>query len=321
MKTLKLTGAICSFLFIALMASCSDDDTQPNNGGNPQTGELTLFAIDTAKVNVMTRTGTNETTIINKKVNLNSYLNDLSISPDGTKIAYTNYQASGMPSNSYMRELRVANIDGTNDRVLYADDNPSVNIGNIRFCSDNKIFFVISTAFPAASNTLKLVNADGTGLETIQGGYNLSDISDDRRFYLVPSQTVNAVTIIDKNGDGGAGSLYHNVTFTQDQELRSGVFTNDGSVAVIPFKEGNQVKARVVNVAAKTHEDITLITGLGSGWISFQLEMAADNKHGIVSITGNDYTKSKSYVFNIETKQVDTPFENNDDNVYSVYIH
>lgn len=320
MKTLKLTGIICILFCGLFMASCSDDDSQPNNNTNPPTGELTLFAIDTAKVNVMSRTGANETTIINKMVNSNSYFSDLSVSPDGTMIAYTNYQASGSPTNSHVREVRVANIDGTNDHMVYSEDNPMMSLGKVRFCSDNKIFFVVSTSFPDVTRSLKVVNVDGTGLQNISGQYDVTDVSDNRKYYLVASQASNSVTIIDKDGDGGAGGLYHNVSFTQAQEFRDGVISNDGSVAVIPFKEGNTIKARVVNMAAKTHEDMTLISGLGSGWTIYQLELAADNKHGVVTVTGQDYTKSKSYVFNIENQSVDTPFENNDENVYSVYI-
>lgn len=62
-------------------------------------------------------------------------------------------------------------------------------------------------------------------------------------------------------------------------------------------------------MAGRSETDMTLITCLGSGWVSFQLEMAADNKHGVVSITGQDYAKSKSYVFNIENQTVEAPFE------------
>ncbi|MGV3461215.1 MAG: hypothetical protein ACO1N9_12260 [Flavobacterium sp.] len=319
-STLRTAFAFCAIVVASCHVSCSDDDAQTKNG-NQQTGELALFAIDTAKVKVMTRIGTNETTIINKTVNLNSYINDMSISPDGTMIAYSNYQSSFSPSATYLRELRVANIDGSNDHSVYTNDDPGVNIGNIRFCSDNKIFFVVTTGFPNNSTTLRIVNADGTGAETIQGQYSLTDVTDDRRYYLVPSQTGNSVTIIDKNGDGGFGSLYYNVTFTQDQSIRSGVFTNDGATAVIPYTEGNSIKARIVNMAAKTHQDMTLITGLGSGWMSFQLEMAADNKHGVISVTGQDFARSKSYVFNLETGEVAQPFENNDENIFSVYIY
>lgn len=329
MKTITMRAGFFSLLLSLLIVSCTDElgpndnDPNPNNPNPP--GELALFAIDTAKINTLTITGTNETTIINRMENLNSYFGDLSISPDGEKLAYTNYQASGtVPDMVVTRELRVANADGTADHAVYTSNEAGINIASVRYCSDGKIFFMVETFFPDATRTLHLVNADGTGLETITGQYNLVDISNDRNYYLLnPSMGANgaAVAIIDRNGDGGAGGLYHNEDFDGIDEFAvgRGVFTKDGKLAVIPYKDGSAIKARVVNMETKASATNILVEGVSDNWINFHLDMAADSNRGIITLTGMDYAKSKSYVFNLTTGDVAVPFENNDAHV-RVYV-
>jgi hypothetical protein len=320
MKKLKLTGAICFLLSAFLIASCSDDDSQPNSNPAPQTGELALFAIDTAKVVVMSATGANATTIVNKMQNSNSYIGEMSVSPDGSKFAYSNYQRTFNPQTS-TTEIRVANLDGTGDHVVFTSPESYLSISSIRFCSDNKIFFVTQTSSPFVRK-MHTVNPDGTAHEESGGNYSMIDISNDRKYLLMEAQMPsNNVRIIDRSGDGGAGSVYHTEAFTAVQTAREGTFTSDGKLAVIPYKEGNDMKVRIIDVAAKTATNKTLITGLGSGWLSFHLEMAADSNRGVITLTGSDYIKSKTYVFNLATGEVAAPFENNDENIFDVYAH
>ena len=319
MKNLKLTGAICFLLCTFLLTSCSDDDSQPNNGGNPQTGEIALFAIDTAKVNSISVNGTNERTLINKMQNSSSYIGDMSISTDGTKFVYTNYQRTFNPE-SFTTELRIANVDGSNDAVVFTTADPYTSILSLRFCSDNKIFFITETNNPTVRK-MYTINPDGTGQQQIQGQYDLADISNDRQYYLIVPFSSNNVQIIDKSGDNGAGGLYHNETFTSDQTTSAGTFTNNGKKVVIPFKEGNELKARIIDLAAKTSTTKTLVSGLGNNWMSFHLEMGGDSNRGVLTLAGQDYDKSKSYVFNLTTGDVSAPFENNDENIFDVYIY
>ena len=323
MKTIKSSVAIGLLLLAASFTSCSNDDTTTNNNNEP--GELALFVIDTARVNSISLTGTNATTIIDRMENLNSYISDLSISPDGTMIAYTNYQSVFSPDAAYKREVRVANVDGTNDHVVFTSNAPEVSLGAIRFGSDNKVFYVTQTYSPINTRTMNLVNADGTGHQVITGGYNITDVSDDREYYLIPTGADNGnptrMDIIDRDADNGAGGLYHSEPFTTGQIARGGKFTNDGKLVVIPFTESGEMKARIINVATKTATTKTLVPGLGSGWLSFHLEMAADSNRGVITLTGEDYPKSKSYVFNLETGEVSAPFENSDENIFDVYIH
>ena len=320
MKTITTLFKICFAVLFLSMVSCSSDDsgeqTQPI--GPINTGELKLFAVDTAKVNTISMTGTNEQTILNKLVNSSSYIGDFCLSPDGTKFIYVNQQMEGVvPNLVFIREIRKANIDGTGDIKLYEIPDAETHIGKIKYCSDGKIFFGTYTNFPDATRNLHVMNADGTGLTDLNWGSDVMDVSDDRAYYLV--NTTAGPQILDADADNGMPGLYHAENLSSAETIEDGVFTNDGKFVVIPYKEGNTIKARVIDMATKTSETITLIKELGDGWIFYHLEMSSDGKRGVVTITGSDYTKSKTYVFNIETLVVEAPFENNDENIFDVY--
>mgnify|MGYP006329431129 FL=1 len=304
------------------MVSCSSDDSgEPTEPIGPiNTGELKLFAIDTAKVNTISMTGTNEQTVLNKLVNSSSYIGDFCLSPDGTKFIYVNQQMEGVvPHLVVIKEIRKANIDGTGDVKLYETLDTDIYIGKIKCCSDGKILFETYTNFPNVTRDLHVMNADGTGLTDLNWGSEIMDVSDDRAYYLV--ETTAGPQILDADADNGMPGLYHAENLSSAESIEDGVFTNDGKYVVLPYKESSTIKARVINMATKTSETITLITGLGDGWISYHLEMSSDGKRGVVTITGSDYTKSKTYVFNIETQAVETPFENNDENIFDVYAY
>lgn len=302
------------------MVSCSSDDSgQPTQPVGPiNTGELKLFAIDTAKVNTISMTGTNEQTVLNKLTSSSSYIGDFCLSPDGTQFIYVNQQREGVvPNMLYIREIRKANVDGSGDVKLFEITNQETHIGKIKFCSDGKIFFGTYTNFPDVSRNLHVMNADGTGLTDLNWGSDVIDVSDNREYYLV--NTTSGPQILDADGDNGLPGLHHAENLSTAETIEDGVFTNDGKYVVIPYKEGNAVKARVIDMVTKTSETLTLISGLGTGWAIFHLEMGSDGKRGVVTIAGADYTKSKTYVFNIETGTVEAPFENNDENIFDVY--
>lgn len=301
------------------MVSCSSDDSG-TPAGPINAGELKLIAIDTAKVNTISITGTNEQTILNKLVNSSSYIGDFCISPDGTKFIYVNQQMEGtVPNLVFTREIRKANIDGTGDVRLYGVPNQETHIGKIKYCSDGKIFFGTYTIFPDAARALHVMNADGTGLADLNWGGDIIDASDDRAYYLV--NITAGAQILDADADNGLPGMYHTESIGSAADIGDGVFTNDGKYAVVPYKENATIKAKVIDMATKTSETLTLITGLGSGWTNYHLEMASDGKRGVVTITGSDYAKSKTYIFNRETGTVEAPFENNDENIFDVYVH
>ena len=90
MKTSLLKLSMIAILAITSISCSKNDDAvapavtpPPVVGVN--NGDLKLFVIDTAKVNTITMTGTNETTILNRKVNLNSYIGSISLNSDATK--------------------------------------------------------------------------------------------------------------------------------------------------------------------------------------------------------------------------------------------
>ena len=319
MKTITTLLKICFAVITLSMVSCSSDDSG-NSTGPINSGELKLIAIDTAKVNTISITGTNEQTILNKLVNSSSYIGDFCISPDGTKFIYVNQQMEGtVPNLVFVREIRKANIDGTGDVKLYEIPNPETHIGKIKYCSDGKIFFGTYTVFPDATRNLHIMNADGTGLTDLSWGSDIIDASDDRAYYLV--NTTAGAQILDADADNGLPGMYHTENLSSADDIGDGVFTNDGKYVVIPYKENSTIKAKVVDMATKASETLMLITGLGTGWTNYHLEMASDGKRGVVTITGSDYTKSKTYVFNRETGVVEAPFENNDENIFDVYVH
>jgi len=320
MKTITTLFKVCFAVVLISLTSCSNDDaSEPTPPVGPiNTAELKLFAIDTAKVNRITMTGTNEQTILNKLVNSSSYIADFCLSPDGTKFIYVNHQMEGtVPDLVFVREIRKANVDGSGDVKLYEISDQETHIGKIKYCSDGKIFFGTYTIFPNVTKNLHVMNADGTGLTDLNWGSDIMDASDDRAYYLVSNDA--GVQILDADADNGMPGLYHTEDMGASEDIDDGVFTNDGKYVVIPYKENNTIKARVIEMATKTSETITLITGLGNGWTSYHLEMASDGKRGVVTITGADYTKSKTYLFNAETGVVEAPFENNDENIFDVY--
>ncbi len=326
---MKLNKIFPVFFCIAvgLMASCCSEDSTNENPGPGEPGELVLVAIDTAKVVTMNQTGGGTAVVVNRLNNSSSYFSALSISPDGTKIAYGDYQTvTFSPDLVKTRQIRVAGIDGAGDNEIYSAEDTSISFGAIRYLSGNKIFFVEETYWPDATRKLMVVNSDGTGLQTLPGHYDVADITDDLAYLLVaPVMGANGpfVQIINRTGDNGAGSLHHNEAFDGIGEyaVGSGVFTADGKLAVIPYVSGSEIKARVINMDAKTSSDVTLVSGLSGGWLSYRLAMASDSNRGVITVTGEGYAKSKSYVFNLSENSVAAPFENNDENVLNVYMH
>lgn len=318
MKKFQTLFKIYFAVIILSMVSCSEED---NSGPNEpiNTAELKLFVIDTAKVNTVSVTGTNETTLLSKSVNSSSYIGDFCISPDGEKFIYVNHQLSGVvPDLVSVREIRRANSDGSGDVLLYNETQNQTEIQRIRYCSDGKIIFnTITYQAGLIAVQSHLMNDDGTGLEDLTYGANFIDVTDDRGYYLVENEA--GVQILDADADNGAPGLYHTESFSGAESINDGVFTNDGKTVVIPYQEGNMIKAKIINMATKTSTNMIIISGMNSGWTFYKLEMASDGKRGVLTISGENYLKSKTYIFDIKTGIVNAPFENNDDNVSHVY--
>lgn len=323
MKKINTFFTICFAVLLLSMGSCSgdsDNSLNPGPTGPINTGELKLFAIDTAKVKTINSLGGNEQTIVNKSVNSSSYIGDFCISPDGTKFIYENHQQSNSGGNMIVtREIRKANIDGSGDVKIYEVTQNQTEIQKIKYCNDGKIMFYTSSYQSGAmASSAYLMNEDGSGIQTIPYVGVFEDVTSDRGYYLRSSST--GVQIFDADADNGAPGLYHTETLPAGQSGGEGVFTNDGKYVVIPYQENTTIKARIIDMTTKTSTTMTLISALGTGWISYHLEMASDSKRGVITITGADYNKSKTYIFDVKTGMVNAPFENNDENIFSVYV-
>lgn len=321
MKKFQTLFKICFAIIILSLVSCSSDDSNPTGPveiGTGNTGDLRLFALDTAKVNTISMTGTNEVTVLNRLFSNSSYIAAFSLSTDGKKFVYADHQMTGsFPNLVYVDEIRVANSDGTNDIKIYGLSDSQSYVDMIRLCSDGKIFFTIFKPFPVNTSQAYVMNSDGTGIENLNYNGRIVDVSDNRNYYLI--ETATGVQIIDRTLDNGAGGVYYSENITDFDNMKSGVFTNDGKSVIVPFKEGNAIKARIIDVAAKTSTTMPLVNSLPLDWIYYHLDMASDGKRGVVTVSGGDFIKSKTYVFDIKTGIVNAPFENNDNNVSHVY--
>lgn len=307
---------ILSLLFLAVMTiSCVNDD--PNQGTTPQT-ELKLYAIDTAKVVKMNGDGTGETVILNKKVNLNSYIGQLSIKPSGTKFVFDeNQQSSGV----YQKKIIVANIDGTGEKTIFTTGNLWINY--VKYCTDGKVMF-LTDDFSTSTRTLHTMNEDGTGDVTKNFPYNFTDISDNREYMANTSGTSVGnmkVTILDIDGDNGVpgGPNSFNINVPTAEEIGAPRFTSDNKYVIAPYKEGNTIKAVVIEMATRTSKSFTLVSGVMSGWMSYNLHLSPNKGFGVLTLTGQNYNKSKSYVIDVEKEKISASFDNNDENIFDVY--
>lgn len=325
MKKIKLIFGLLLFAFFASLTSCSSDDSSaPVTEGPINTGPLRLFLIDTAKINTISSTGTNETTIVNKMVNLNSYIGRFALAPDGTKFAYSNHQSSGtFPNTVYLKEIRMANSDGTNDISIYSSTDNQMRFGAIKIGNNNKVYFV--TINSSNTKTVNSVNFDGSGIESFSTGFDIVDVSNDGNLLateMLSSPTQNTQQIIDRNGDNGAGGLYHNEVFTLGSDhFSEAIFTRDGKSLVVAYLENQTIKVRIIDLATKTSVTKNLISGFTETFFGISLSMASDSNRGVITIATYDDAPSKTYLFNLETATVEAPFNNNDDNIFDVYAH
>lgn len=328
-----------------ILSSCTKDGVNiapvtpplitPVSGGN--SGPLQLYALDSARVIKMTQTGANPTIVLNKQVNNNSYIGDFSLSSDGTKCAYVEDQAGGIVPNFVKTvKLRTSKTDGTGDTELFSvlNANSGSYISAVRYCSDGKIFFVY-IEYTASGNAFvisyKTINADGTGLTTSQpfGGF-IDDITNDRRFSISTlaspptpgNPTLYRVQILDKTMDNGAGGLYTGETLpVAITAVGRGSFTADGKFAIIPYREANDIKIKIFDMATKVATVKTVLTGLTTPNVDFDLQIASDGVRAVLTTGSLGLPKTRSYIFNAVSGVVSAPFDNVNNAVFSVYAY
>lgn len=322
--------------------SCSKSDpditpvgTTPVTGVN--NGDLKLFVIDTAKVKTITMTGTNETSILNRKVNNNSYISRFSLNSDATKFVYVDNQGA-VTNGGYVgaSSIRTANSNGTSDVNIYTvpanTATASTSIGFVKYGA-SKIYFSTSTQSfvgGAVSTTIKMnsMNFDGTGLVDLPGIGVGNDVTSDGKFLVEKNTATTApyaskILIYDRSGDNGAGSLYKlvNVPSTAALNIAAPVFSYDDKFAYYAYAENQSLKVEIINMATKTSEVKTIASGFSPTSFFMTISVGSDNNRGVLTVqTFGTTTPSKSYVFSLATS-TSTVFSNNDENVSFLYAH
>lgn len=334
MKT-KILSLATIALFAITTISCSKSDpatTAPPVVNPPistiNSGDLKLFVIDTAKVNTITMTGTNETTIVNRKITVNSYIGDFSLNSDASKFVYIDNQGSSA------KTIRTANANGTNDAIIYtapiSTATTSTQIQYVKF-GTSKIYFATDTQTitgPTSSVVTKMntINFDGTGLisENAPGGGD--DTTTDSKYIIsvasIAGTTNQSILITDRTGDNGAGTLYHsaNIPTTKTYYASTPVFSNDNKFAYYSYIENQNLKVEIINMTTKTSETKTIATGINFNFFGLNISVASDNNRGVVTVMdyGTRTAPTKSYVFNLSSS-TSTSFNNNDAYIYDIH--
>lgn len=283
--------------------------------GGVNTGPLNIYVIDTAKVNTISETGTGETTIINKTINSSSYIMDFCPTMDGNKLVYGISQSNfSGPTPVFSKELRIADKNGSNDVLLYSIPGGTTYISSIKAGTNHKIYYTVQT-FP--NNIMYSVNTDGTGhTQVFQWAGMVDNISTNSTYLMCPLSSSNKVQIIDRNGDGGAGSLYYteDLTAASITNVGHGCFSYDSQKAFIPYNEGGVLKLRVIDMASKTSSTKT-ISNISVSFPQIFVRPGSDGDRLIITVSDNS---SISYIYKISAGTV-TNFTNNDKYVAVVY--
>lgn len=310
MKVLKNLLAVLLMLTIAMSCDPNDPVIDP---GTP-TSELKLYLIDTAKINSIKSDGTGEQILINRKFNTSSYISGLCFNNEGTRMIYVDEQNPNF--TGIKSTIRSANLDGSDDKEIYQviDD---MQIDMIKVTDDNKIFAIQSNW--QLSNIKNItMNLDGTGVQVVTGYRIYTDLTKNKKYGISRSGSgtnPNRISIIDLTGDAGAGSLYMNVDFPDFPY--EGSFSNDGKYAIIPFKDGANLKLRVVDMMAKTFTDKIIKSNYTASWAYLFARLSNDGKKLVYTIAG-DTPKSETIIINL-SDNTSSSFLNNDDNIFEVY--
>ena len=334
---------LATLLFLSLITiiafSCSNDEATvtpvpPVTNNTVNTGDLKLFVIDTAKVKTITMTGTNEITILNRKVNSNSYIGGFSVNANASKFVYVDNQGA-FTNGAFVgqKSVRIANANGTADTSIYTAPNDTnttnTDIGFVKF-GTSKIYFTtttqtISGAFISSIIKLNSCNNDGTGL--VVNNYNGSlssiykaDITSDGRYLadFQSSPNIPKFIIMDQTGDNGAGVIIYQETLSTALENGSGaVFSYDNKFAYFGFVENQLLKVKIINITTRTSETKTIATNFTSTTFAMSMSVGSDNNRGVVTVQTSNNMPSKSYIFNLSSGS-STNFNNNDENVFQL---
>ncbi len=329
MKKIILTSAT----LLILITSCKKKSTsEPENpatvttgtttggtttGGTINTGPLAIYVVDTAKVNTITETGTNETIIINKTINSSSYIMDLSPTIDGTKLVYGISQSNFSGSIPvYTKELRICNNNGNSDGLLYSIPGGTAYIGAIKAGLNNKVYYTVQ----GSSNILYSINTDATANTQLFSWPAMIDDISTNSTYLISKETnfgYNRVNIVDRTGDGGAGGIHYTENFLplSAGDVGQGCFSYDTQKAFIPYNDGGTLKLKIIDMAAKSSVSKT-ITTISSSFPFISAKVASDGDRVVVTVSTS--VSSVSYIYKVSANTF-TSFTNNDHYVTDVY--
>lgn len=298
-------------MMLMVAFSCNSNDLMDDP--NAPTAELKLYLIDTAKIKSVKPDGTAEKILVNCQLDSSSSIATLCFNNEGSKIVYVDSQASIWPASK--NSIRSVNSDGTADQQIYLVD--GLNIRMVKVTSDNKIFAVQSD-WQYGNVKYLTMNLDGSALQVATGSNVYSDVTKDKKYGITyPGMGLDPtkMRIIDLAGDNRGGSLY--MQFGFPVQPHKGSFSNDGKYAIIPFKDGTDLKLRMVDIAAKTFTDKIIRSNYSSTWAHLFARLSNDSKKLVYTIAG-DAPKSETVIVNLADNST-TSFFNNDDNIFEVY--
>lgn len=299
-------------LIVSVLFSCKKEESNvpvvntsgTNNPNQPPSGSSAtkLFTLDTAKIYQYSINGTNEQTIVNRKIGNSSYINDLSLSADGSEFVYIDVQgASNGTVYIFTHQIRIFDLEKSSDNSIYSTTDAIIFV--VKYCADGKIFFATKNKLDNDIIKYYIINSDGTGLKESQGYFtNLVDITSSRRFMLLSIYTLGSppsVSIVDSTLDGGTGT-YHSEFFSSSDYVYDGTFSPNGKKVVIPFLDGTDINIRIVDMDTKTATTRTIVSGVGQ--YSFAgITIANDNNSVALCVPGNQSKeKSKIYLFKLD---------------------
>ncbi len=242
---------------------------------------------------------------------------DFSPAIDGTKLVYGISQSNFSGSAAvYTKELRISNSNGSNDGLLYSIPGGTAYIGSVKAGLNNKVYYTVQ----GSTNTLYSINTDGTGnTQIFTWGSMIDDISTNGN-YVISRETnfgYNRLNIIDRTGDGGAGTVYYAENFLplSASDVGNGCFSFDTQKAFIPYNDGGTLKLKIIDMTAKSSVSKTITTISGS-FSYMNAKVASDGDRVVVTVSIS--ASSISYIYKVSTNTF-TSFTNNDRYVTDVY--
>lgn len=266
-------------------------------GATVNTGPLSLYLVDSVKLNAVTETG-QETTLLSP----GNYM-DFSPAVNNTKLVYRSQQGIYMADPNGSNIQQVCTIPGTS------------NFMGIRAGVNNKIYYA---CYQNANNNLYSVNTDGTGQVLLfsdqmafrgiaPDGSHVACLSIDTLVVLNTSGPLNRRKI-------PLGSLSGGYSY-----LSPPGFSYDSHKVTASYGVGDTLMLKVFDIAtaALTTRSVTVIPN-SAGNIESNTYMASDGDR--IVITVRTASNALCYIYRMSTRTLITNFVlNNDAVVHGIY--